>query len=174
LTRAGTSRGSACGSLCRGAETGSLQFRDAPLADLRIPGSLSGSQEFAFGVLDPLTGARSLHLPASAIHFDPVVLPVLVVAPARVCITPTGPDGSGKIDVDGGDSDVDIAVRQDHRTNAAPGRRVLDPAVLRQPAHGADALKAPGSFFLVFDLWKELDQHAPLLATRRTMTSGSW
>lgn len=98
-----------------------LQFRDTPLGDLRIQGSLSGSQDFAFSAVDPSTGARSVHVPASAIHFDPVVLPVPVVQPVRVCITPTGPDGSGTIDCDGGSSEVDITVRQDHRTNAAPG-----------------------------------------------------
>jgi hypothetical protein len=73
-----------------------------------------------FGPQDA-NGVRQVTIPASGMQFDPIVINPPIGDPIRVCVTAEGTDGSGKIDCNGGESDLDIITRQDHNTTNPPG-----------------------------------------------------
>ena len=98
-----------------------LQFKDVSfVGDLHATGALSGQQTFNFLPQDP-DGTRAVVVPSSSISFNPVVIAIPFSDPVRICVTPTGPDGAGLIDCDGGEPNLNITTRQDHSTNNAPG-----------------------------------------------------
>jgi hypothetical protein len=89
--------------------------------NLRIPGALGGSQTLQFGGQDA-NGVRPVTIPANAIQFDPID----ITLPAGqghvyICVKDAGIDGLGKVDCNGGDSNINVTVRSDHNTNSAPG-----------------------------------------------------
>jgi hypothetical protein len=88
--------------------------------NLRLTGALTGSQTLQFGQPDG-NGVRPVTVPASSIVFNPIVINPPIGSAIRICVFPSGPDGSGKIDCDGGEPNLNVTVRQDHNTNNAPG-----------------------------------------------------
>lgn len=99
----------------------SLQIKNAPVVgNIRVSGALSGSQTMQFGALDA-NGVRPVNVPAATILFDPIVITPPIGAPVRLCVTSAGIDGTGKIDCNGGDPNLDITARVDHNTNNPPG-----------------------------------------------------
>lgn len=98
----------------------SLQIKNAPLiGNVRVSGALSGSQTLQFGGQDA-NGVRQVTIPAGSIVFDPIVITPPVGDPVRVCVTSAGIDGTGKVDCNGGEPNIDLVVRADHSTNGAP------------------------------------------------------
>jgi len=77
---------------------------------------LSGYQTWEFSDLDPNTGVRTINIPASGSHYNPINLLGL----AKVCVRPGG-NGTGKLDCDGGEPDYHSNAEQDHDTSQAPG-----------------------------------------------------
>jgi hypothetical protein len=99
-----------------------LQFKNVPLfGNLRATGSLTGSQTFRFGAEDPVTGVRPVTVLASSIDFDPVVIPIPIVGNQMLCVESAGIDGTGKIDCNGGEANLNLQTKQDHNTFVAPG-----------------------------------------------------
>lgn len=99
-----------------------LQFKGVPfLGNLRATGPLTGTETFLFDALNGGNGTRLVSVPAGAIHFDPLVINIPFSSPVKICVTPTGPDGGGFIDCDGGEPLLNVTSRQDHSTNGAPG-----------------------------------------------------
>lgn len=102
----------------------SLQLKSTPFGNLRIQtatgaGGLSGSQTIQVGAQDG-NGVRQLTVPASSMVFNPIDIN-LAGNHIRICVASTGVDGTGKIDCNGGDPNLDYQARADHSTNAAPG-----------------------------------------------------
>jgi hypothetical protein len=77
---------------------------------------LSGYQTWEFSDLDPNTGVRTINIPASGSHYNPINLLGL----AKVCVRPGG-NGTGKLDCDGGEPDYHSNAEQDHDTSQPPG-----------------------------------------------------
>ena len=96
-----------------------LQVKNAPIVgNARVIGQVTGTQTLQFGGQDA-NGVRQILIPAGGIHFDPVNVPP--PANVKICIFPTGPDGLGKIDCNGGDPDYNITTQRDHNTSNPPG-----------------------------------------------------
>ncbi len=100
-----------------------LQVKNQPfIGNISIQGDLGGSQTLQFTSPDG-NGVRQVTVPASSIVFDPVVIPLPIPGadPVRACVSQAGIDGTGKIDCNGGEPNLDIQVRVDHNTSTAPG-----------------------------------------------------
>ncbi len=98
-----------------------LQFKDVSfVGDLRATGALTGTQTF---LLDQQNGSgvRNITIPASSIQFDPITISIPFSSPVKICVTPTGPDGTGFVDCDGGEPNLNVTTQQDHNTNNPPG-----------------------------------------------------
>jgi hypothetical protein len=89
-------------------------------SNIRVTGSVTGSQTLQLAPVDG-NGVRQVTIPSSSIAFDPIVVPVPFSDPVLLCVTPTGPNGVGKLDCDGGEPGLNMTTQQDHNTNAAPG-----------------------------------------------------
>lgn len=129
----------------------SLQLKNTPFGNIRIQGGLSGTQTMQFGGQDA-TGARQVTVPASSMVFNPIDINV-GGQHVRICVASAGVDGSGKIDCNGGDPNIDYQARVDHNTTNAPGVNgglPQDPEcddTRTDPSGGVDAacLEGPGS-----------------------------
>ena len=98
-----------------------FQVKNIPiLGNLRITSNITGSQTLRFAQ-QAGDGTRSVTVPASSIHFDPIVLTPPIGSSIKVCVFPTGQDGVGLTDCDGGTANIDYQVRRDHNTNNPPG-----------------------------------------------------
>lgn len=98
-----------------------LQVKNAPIVgNIRVSGVVTGTQTFQLAGPDA-NGVRQIVIPSTGIHFDPIVVNVPFNPPVRLCVTPTGPDGVGKIDCNGGEPGVNVTVQQDHDTSTPPG-----------------------------------------------------
>jgi hypothetical protein len=92
-------------------------------SNIRVRGPLGGSQTMQFYPQDG-NGVRQISIPHGSIVFDPISIDVPPAGPANnvfVCVTDAGIDGTGKVDCNGGDPDIDLNVRADHNTNNPPG-----------------------------------------------------
>lgn len=90
-----------------------------PSLNIRLSGNLTGTETFVIGAQDA-TGARDVTIPASGIHFDPIVINVFSQT-IRLCVDASGPDGFGHFDCNGGDPGINVTAQQDHNTNNPPG-----------------------------------------------------
>ena len=99
-----------------------FQVKNVPFFNtLRLTSNISGMQTLTFGD-QAVDGTRSVTVPSSSIHFDPIVLNVPVTGQQiKVCVFPTGQNGVGLTDCDGGTANIDYQVRRDHVTNNPPG-----------------------------------------------------
>jgi hypothetical protein len=97
----------------------SLQLKNTPFGNVRVQGGLSGSQTMNFGAQDG-TGDRQVTVPSSSMAFNPIDINV-AGQHVRICVASAGIDGTGKIDCNGGDANIDYQARIDHNTNTAPG-----------------------------------------------------
>lgn len=100
-----------------------LQVKNQPfIGAINVMGALSGSQTLQFTGQDA-NGVRQVTVPASSIVFNPIVIDVPDIGGDDVyaCVTHAGIDGTGKIDCNGGDPNLNIHVRVDHNTATAPG-----------------------------------------------------
>ncbi len=97
-----------------------FQVKDTPLGNIRLVTNITGTQTLSFG--QQQGGTRAITVPASSIHFDPIVLTVPIVnSQIKICLFPTGPDGTGVTDCVGGTANINYTIRRDHNTNNPPG-----------------------------------------------------
>ena len=98
-----------------------FQVKNAPIVgNIRITSNITGVQTLQFGQ-QALDGTRTITVPSSSIQFDPIQLNPPVGSSIKVCVFPTGQDGVGVTDCDGGTANIDYQVRRDHNTNNPPG-----------------------------------------------------
>ncbi len=101
-----------------------LQLKNVPIfGNIRIAtgatNGLAGSQTLQFSAQDG-TGARQVTIPANSMTFNPIDI-AIGSTHVRFCITSAGIDGTGKVDCNGGDTNISYQARIDHNTNNPPG-----------------------------------------------------
>jgi hypothetical protein len=96
-----------------------LQVKHPSFGNLRLAGALGGSQTLQFGPQDG-NGVRQVSIPSGSIQFDPVDIS-FAGQHVRICVKDAGIDGTGKVDCNGGDPNINLNVRVDHNTANAPG-----------------------------------------------------
>ncbi|MEO6027798.1 MAG: hypothetical protein ABIR79_13110 [Candidatus Binatia bacterium] len=96
-----------------------LAVKHPSFGNVRLVGTLGGSQTLQFGAQDA-NGVRPVTIPANSLQFDPVDIS-LAGQHVYICVKDAGIDGVGKVDCNGGDANVNLAVRADHNTANPPG-----------------------------------------------------